>query len=214
PKHAAMHTRASGPNNFASFAQFVAMLGKVEDVIVEVFRDGGGVPYSSYPEFQRLMAEESAQVFDAVLVDVVLPLVPGLIEQLKEGIDVADVGCGQGHAINLMAQAFPASRFVGYDFSEEGITGAQTEAESLGLTNTRFEVKDAATLDGPPQFDLITTFDAVHDQADPARVLKGIAEALRPDGVYLCVDILASSHVHENIEHPLGPFLYTVSCMH
>jgi SAM-dependent methyltransferase len=214
PEHAAMVTRAAGPDNFASFAQFVAMLGKVEDGIVDAFREGGGVPYSEYPEFQRLMAEESAQVFDAVLVDVVLPLVPGLVERLQEGIDVADVGCGQGHAINLMAKAFPQSRFVGYDFSEEGITAGRDEASSLGLANARFEVKDAATLDGPPAFDLITTFDAVHDQADPARVLKGIAEALRPGGVYLCVDIQASSHVHENVDHPLGPFLYTVSCMH
>ncbi|GAC1611490.1 MAG: hypothetical protein NVS3B26_24870 [Mycobacteriales bacterium] len=63
-------------------------------------------------------------------------------------------------------------------------------------------------------FDLITAFDAVHDQAQPAQMLAGIAAALRPDGVFLCVDIAASSHVHENSDHPLGPFLYTISCMH
>jgi SAM-dependent methyltransferase len=74
--------------------------------------------------------------------------------------------------------------------------------------------KDAATLDGSTQFDLITTFDSVHDQANPRRVLKGIYEALKPAGAFLCVDIAASSNVHENKDHPLGAFLYTISTMH
>src|SRR5437879_5658192 len=110
-EHAAMLTRAAGPNNFASFAQFVAMLGNVEDEIVDSFKKGGGVPYSRYPEFQRLMAEMSAQVYDAALIGGVLPMVDGLVDRLSQGIDVADVGCGSGHAVNLMAQAFPNSRF-------------------------------------------------------------------------------------------------------
>ena len=213
-EHAAMLTRAAGPNNFASFAQFVAMLGNVEDEIVDSFRKGGGVPYSRYPEFQRLMAEMSGQVYDAALIVGVLPLVDGLVDLLNQGIDVADVGCGSGHAINLMAQAFPNSRFVGYDFSDEGITQGAAEAKAMGLSNARFEVKDAATLSGPARFDLITVFDAIHDQAQPRPVLKGIADALRDDGVFLCVDVQASSNVVDNIDHPLGTFLYTVSCMH
>jgi SAM-dependent methyltransferase len=207
-------TRAAGPNNMASFAQFIAMLGKVESGIVDSFRNGGGVPYSEYPEFQQLMAEESAAIFDATLLDSTLPLVPGLVDRLKAGIDVADVACGSGHAINIMAEAFPNSRFVGYDFSVEGIDAGTAEAKEKGLDNARFEVKDVATLSGPPAVDLITTFDAVHDQAQPARVLQGIHDALRPGGTYLCVDVKASSHVHENMDHPLGTFLYTVSCMH
>jgi SAM-dependent methyltransferase len=113
-----------------------------------------------------------------------------------------------------MARAFPKSRFTGYDFSEEGIALGQREAKAWGLTNATFELKDAATLDGSRQFDLITTFDSVHDQAKPRRVLKGIHDALRPGGVYLCVDIAASSNVEENLDHPLGPFLYTISTMH
>jgi SAM-dependent methyltransferase len=214
PERAGFLTRAAGPNNMASFAQFVAMLGKVESGIVESFRSGGGVPYSEYPEFQALMAEESAAIFDATLLEITLPLVPGLMDRLKEGIDVADVACGSGHAINILADAYPNSRFVGYDFSEEGIAAGTAEAKAMGLANARFEVKDVATLSGPAAFDLITTFDAVHDQAQPARVLRGIHELLRPGGTYLCVDVKASSHVHENLDHPLGTFLYTVSCMH
>jgi SAM-dependent methyltransferase len=213
-EHAASLTTAAGPGNLASFTQFVAMLGKVEDGIVRCFEEGGGVPYSDFPEFQRLMAEDSGAAFDASLIDVVVPLVPGLPARLREGIDVADVGCGSGHAVNLLAEAFPRSRFVGFDFSTEGITAGQEEAAAKGLRNARFEQRDAATLGGPPAFDLITTFDAVHDQAHPSAVLDGIFEALRPGGTYLCVDIQASSDLAENVDHPLGPFLYTISCMH
>jgi SAM-dependent methyltransferase len=212
--HAGSLTRAAGPDNLASYTQFVGMLGKIEDQVVDSFRNGGGVPYSEFPDFQRLMAEDSAQVFDATLVDVTVPLVPGLVERLTAGIDVADVGCGSGHAINLLAEAYPNSRFVGYDFSAEGVAAGRAEAKAKGLRNARFEERDAATLGGPAAFDLVTTFDSVHDQAHPARVLQGIHDMLRPGGTYLCVDVQASSDVAGNVDHPLGTFLYTVSCMH
>ncbi len=214
PEHAASITRAAGPGNLAVWTQFVGFLAAVEDPIIESFRNGGGVPYSSYPTFQQCAAESSAGVFDATLIDVTLPLVPGLIERMKEGIDVADVGCGQGHAINLMAQSFPNSRFTGYDFSEEGVAAGREEASAMGLTNAAFEAKDVSTLDGSTQFDLITTFDAIHDQAQPAQVPQGIADSLHPDGVYLCVDVRANTNVADNMDHPMGPFLYTISAMH
>jgi 2-polyprenyl-3-methyl-5-hydroxy-6-metoxy-1,4-benzoquinol methylase len=113
-----------------------------------------------------------------------------------------------------MARAFPRSRFTGYDFSEEGVRTGRAEAERWGLTNATFEARDVATLDAKNRFDLVTAFDSIHDQAQPARVLAGIAEALRPGGVFLMVDIGASSHVHENLEMPLAPFMFTISCMH
>jgi ubiquinone/menaquinone biosynthesis C-methylase UbiE len=160
------------------------------------------------------MRQESAAVFDLTLVQTTLPMVDGLVDRLKSGIDVADVGCGAGHAINVMAKAFPNSRFTGYDFSEEGIARGRAEAAEWGLKNARFEVKDAATLDASQQFDLITVFDAIHDQAKPARVLEGISRALKPNGVFLCVDIQADSTHAGNIEHPLAPFLYMVSTFH
>ena len=214
PEHAASITRAAGPNNLAAFMQFAALMGNVEDQIVDCFQKGGGVPYSAYPKFQQLMAEESAQVFDATLTDVTLPLVPGLVDRLKSGIEVADISCGQGHAINLMAKAFSNSRFVGYDFSEGGISAGTAEAKQLGLTNARFEVKDVAELNETAKYDLITVFDAIHDQAQPRKVLANIARALKPDGVFLCVDIQASSNLEENMEHPLAPMLYGVSTLH
>ncbi len=214
PEHSAFLTRAAAPENIAAFAQYVPLLGAVEDRIVECFEKGGGVPYSAYPRFQEVMAEDSGQTVVSALVDSILPLVPGLTERLEAGIDVLDVGCGSGRALNTMARAFPNSRFVGYDLSEEGVARGRSEAEEHGLSNVRFEVRDATNLDEKERYGLVTTFDAVHDQAQPAKVLKGIAQALRPGGVYLMQDIKASSHVHNNLDHPVGPFLYTISCMH
>jgi SAM-dependent methyltransferase len=214
PEHAASLTRAAGPNNLANLAQFISQLGGVEDDIVECFRRGGGVPYASFPKFQELMAEMSAQVHEVALFDGTLALVDGLTDRLRAGIDVCDVGCGQGHAINLMAERFTTSRFTGWDFSEDAIAAARAESDRMGLANTTFEVKDAATIDGSQQFDLITVFDAIHDQAQPARVLEGIARSLRPGGTFLCVDIAGSSNVEENLDHPLGPALYSISTFH
>jgi SAM-dependent methyltransferase len=212
--HAAWLTRAAGMDNLAIGMQYIGMLALVEDQIVDCFRHGGGVPYEAFPKFHALMAEDSGAVQDATLLDATLPLVPGLVDRLREGIDVADVGCGSGHAINLMAEAFPRSRFTGFDLSAAGIAAARREAERKGLANARFTQRDAAHLGETGQFDFITTFDAVHDQARPDLMLAGIAEALRPGGVYLCGETTASSVLAENLGHPLGPFMYTVSCMH
>jgi SAM-dependent methyltransferase len=214
PEHAASLTRAAGPDNLAELAQIVALLGTVENGIVNVFRNGGGLHYSAFERFHELMAESSRTVLEATLVSRTLPLVPGLIDRLDAGIDVFDVGCGQGVAVRMMAQRFPRSRFVGLDFSADAIETARSEADRAGLTNTRFVAADAASIAGPPAFDFVTAFDAIHDQAAPRRVLRGIRESLRADGVFLMVDIAASSHLERNLDNPLAPFLFTVSTMH
>jgi 2-polyprenyl-3-methyl-5-hydroxy-6-metoxy-1,4-benzoquinol methylase len=214
PEHAASLTRAAGPGNLAAMSEFLAQMGKVEDDVVEAFQKGGGVPYAKFDRFQELMRQESAQVFDATLLDVTLKLVDGLTDRLASGIDVADVGCGAGHGINIMAKAFPKSRFTGYDFSEEGIGIGRAEAKEWGLTNAAFEAKDAATLDGSKKFDLITVFDAIHDQAQPRKVLKGIADSLKPGGVFLCADIAGDSTHAGNVDHPMAPLLYAISTFH
>jgi ubiquinone/menaquinone biosynthesis C-methylase UbiE len=141
-------------------------------------------------------------------------LVPGLTEQLETGIDVADIACGSGHAINVMARAFPQSRFTGYDFSDEGLAAARAEAAAWGLTNAQFVAQDVATLDARDAYDLITIFDAIHDQAQPRRVLKNMATALRSGGTLLAVDVAASSNLEENLDHPLAPAMYAISTTH
>ncbi|MEB4210789.1 class I SAM-dependent methyltransferase [Mycobacterium sp. 94-17] len=210
-------TRAAGPNNLALVALLFPLLAEVEQKIIGCFRAGGGLPYSEFPRFHALMAEQSGVVYDTALVDVVLPLVDGLVDRLRSGADVADFGCGSGHAINVMAQAFPASRFTGIDFSEQAIGAGIREAAERGLTNAAFE---SLNLAGPEMaskeqsYDVITVFDAIHDQAQPARVLENIYRALRPGGVLLMADIRASSRLEENVGVPMSTYLYATSLMH
>jgi hypothetical protein len=214
PEHAAVLTRGAGADNMAVFAQYIPLLGSVEDDILECFRNGGGVPYERYGRFHEVMAEDSGQSVLSSLFDHIIPLVPELHERLDRGIRVLDAGCGRGRALILMAKAYPKSEFVGYDLSEEAVGWAREEAARQGLTNVRFEARDLSHFDEeaePEAFDLVTTFDAVHDQARPKALLGGIARTLRPDGVYLMQDIHASCEPHNNVDHPLGTLLYTVS---
>jgi SAM-dependent methyltransferase len=213
-EHAASLTRAAGPDNLAEFAQVLAVLGQVETPLVGVFRAGGGVGYPAFERFHTLMAESSRTTLEATLLTRTLPLVPGLVDRLDAGIEALDMGCGEGVAIRMLAQRFPRSRFVGVDIAAEAIATARAEAEAAHLTNVRFLARDAATFSAPASFDFITAFDAIHDQAAPRRVLHAIREALRPDGVFLMVDIAASSHLERNLDNPLAPFLFTVSTMH
>jgi len=212
-EHAAFLTREAGQNNMAFFAQYVGLVAGVEKDVVRCFREGGGVPYSKFPEFQTLQGEESAALYDAQLVSTLVPFVPGIVERLQAGISVADVGCGIGHGVNVLARAFPRSRFVGLDFSEEAVGLARAEAAQMQLGNARFEVCDAARA-LPASYDFVTAFDTIHDQAHPKRVLANIRAALKPGGAFLMMDIAASSMLEENLQHPMGPLLYTVSVFH
>jgi len=159
------------------------------------------------------------------LIDQIILLVDGLADRLRSGIDVLDVGCGRGHAINIMAKTFPNSRFVGYDISNEAIRAAKQEAgqievgESSTLRNVLFETRDIASLNEFEKYDLITAFDTIHDQAYPTKVLRAVYNALkdngsRSGGIFLMQDIAASSYLQENIDNILGPTLYTFSTMH
>jgi len=217
PEHAAFVTRAAGADNISVFTQYIALLGGVEDDIVECFRSGGGVPYDRFPRFHAVMAEDSGQSVLSSLESHVLPLVPGLTDQLARGIRTLDVGCGQGRIMIWLAELFPGSTFVGMDLSQEAIESARNDASTRGLRNIEFAVADLGDFHETAEakaFDFITTFDAIHDQAKPLNVLKGIYRALKDDGLYLMQDIKGSSHIYNNVSHPIGAFLYTVSCMH
>jgi ubiquinone/menaquinone biosynthesis C-methylase UbiE len=217
PEHAAFLTRAAAADDMAVFAQYIGLLAGVEDDIVECFRKGGGVPYSKYPRFHEVMAEDSGQSVLASLESHVLPLLPGLVDRLASGIRVLDVGCGRGRIIARLAELYPRSTFVGIDLSQEAIAAGRQDASRVGLGNVDFVAADLSDFDQtaePRSYDMVTTFDAIHDQARPLAVLRGIHRALRDNGVYLMQDIKGSSDVHQNIGHPLGTFLYTVSCMH
>jgi len=217
PEHAAYLTRKAGAENFAVFTQYVPILGQVEDAIIHCFNNGGGVPYEQFPRFHEVMAEDSGQSVLSSLQSHVLPLVPGLADQLERGLRWLDAGCGSGRILNRLAELFPNSRFVGMDLSKDAVRVAREEVTAKGLKNVEFVAVDLSEFDRtaePESFDVITTFDAIHDQGKPLNVLKGIHRALKGSGTYLMQDIRGSSHVHKNLEHPVGTFLYTVSCMH
>ncbi len=140
-EHAGLLTRRSGPLNLTVPMQQVALLGEVEADIVDAFHSGGGVPYDKFPRFQALMSEQSGNRFDRTLIDHIVPLL-GIQQQLEQGIDMADVGCGSGRALSILGSAFPNSRFVGFDVSEDGIAAARQNSSEL--TNVAFEICDAA----------------------------------------------------------------------
>ena len=213
-EHASFLTRKASPNNFAVFAQYISILGSVEDQVINCFKNGGGVPYSEFKRFHEVMAEDSGQSVLPVLIEDIIPLVQGGIEALENGIEVLDVGCGRGRAILLLAERFPHSKFYGYDLSEEAINNAKRIVSEKKLQNIFFEAKDVTKFEIDNKFDLILAFDAIHDQAKPMNVLRGINRVLKDNGTFLMQDIAGSSHVHKNIDHPLGTLLYTISCMH
>jgi 2-polyprenyl-3-methyl-5-hydroxy-6-metoxy-1,4-benzoquinol methylase len=217
PGHAACLTRAASADNMSVFAQYISMMGTIENKILDCFKNGGGVPYSEFERFHEVMAEDSGQSIVSSLTEAVLPLVPGLIEKLEHGIDTLDIGCGRGRADLLMAKTFPNSRVVGYDLCEEPIEWARNQAANEGLTNVQFQIRNLTTFDedaDESRFDLVTAFDAIHDQARPDHVLAGVCKSLKPDGVFLMQDIAGSSHVYNNYDHPLGPLLYAISTTH
>ena len=182
-EHAAFLTRPAGANNIAVFAQYIGLLGAVEDDIVNCFRKGGGVPYARFERFHEVMAEDSGQSVLSSIESHILPLVPGLVDRLTSGINMLDVGCGRGLILQRFAALFPNSSFTGMDLSEEAIVWARQQSSSAGLRNIEFRSADLSEFDqwAPPEsFDFITTFDAIHDQARPLNVLKGIHRALKP----------------------------------
>jgi len=210
PERAAWLTRKAGANSLGSLAQFMTALSEVEPMVVKCFKDGGGVPGTAYTRLgQAEWADAGTQPVDSVL-----EVVPDVTDRLSKGIDVADIGCGGGEKLNMMAGAFPNSQFTGYDISEDAIANARVQAKAKGLVNVHFEVEDAATLGDVEKWDLVTAFFTIHDQAKPRSVLRGIERALRPGGAFLMVEVAASSRLEENLDHPLGSWHYGWSIMY
>lgn len=204
-----------GPSNLAPMAQFQTHLAKHVHRVARAFREGGGVPYGEYrPEFTEVMDGAFRGLYDAFLLGPWLDVAPGLRECMEAGARVADVACGTGHALVLLARAFPRSTFVGYDLDDLGIARARAEAGGAGLTNVTYEVQDAATLAPREPFDVVFTFDALHDQVDPAAVLARVHAALVPGGVYVLKEPHAADELAENIGNPMAPWLYATSTLH
>lgn len=215
PAEHAVSLSGEGSANLASFSMVTALLAMNLDGVVTAFREGGGVPYSKFrPRFTGVMDSLNRGFFDGQLLNGVLPLTGDLPERLRAGIRVADIGCGTGHAANLLAAAYPASEFIGYDIGTDAIAQARDEAARMGLTNVRFEIQDVTHIPADPKLDAAFAFDAIHDQRDPAGVLRSLHDALTPGGTFVMFDVKVSSHLENNVGNPLAPLLYSMSTLH
>jgi len=219
--HGDLITRRAGNSNLGVYTQEIPLLTtSVMETVIRRFYDGRGVGYSRYPKFQAFMSQLADAKHRMVLVDRFLPTVDEgrLIRDLSSGIRVCDIGCAEGIALMLMAEAFPRSEFVGIDISVEAIQTATVSAGQQGFENLSFLNLDAAGLPATGgltrSFDYVTAFDAIHDQSRPLEALKSIYAILKPGGLFSMIDIAASSHLLDNRKHPMGTFLYTVSLMH
>ena len=213
-EHAACLT-GSGVENLAPVALFTTMLGKHVPGVTAAFRDGGGVPYSDYlPEIHEVMDALWQPMYSRLLVPAIVPLAPGLAERLAAGARVADVACGSGNGLLVLAGEFPASTFVGYDIDGEALARGRAQAAARGLHNLSFEECDAASLTVEHPFDAVFVFNAIHDQVAPAAVLERIHGALAPGGVFVMNEPRVSTNVEDNIGNPVAPFTYAVSTLH
>ena len=213
-EHAACLT-GGGAQDLAPMARVGTVLASHLPAVAGAFREGGGVPYEAFrPEFTDMMDGLSRGLMDSQLIDGILPLAGDLVGRLTAGIRVADLGCGTGHAVTLMARAFPCSTFVGYDLAADAIAAARAEAAELAPGNATFEILDVAALSTVPRFDAICAFDAIHDQADPSGVLGRAHAALNPGGTFLMMDVKAASDLEDNLDNPAAPWLYGVSTLH
>ena len=210
--HALLLTGAT-PDNLARSLQYVTLMGQVVPKVAQAFRTGGGLGYADYPGFHDIQAADSGAVLNLALIDLILPWT-GELDRLRSGIEVADIGCGEGRAVNLLARAFPRSRVTGLDIESDAIAAARAEATAWGLSNATFAVRDVAAAASPAAYDLITAFDTIHDQAHPARVLANIRASLRPGGTFLMGDIDAATRLEDNLDLPWASFLYAISTTH
>ena len=220
-EHADLITRRAGNSNLGVYTQEIPLLTTCAmEAVFHGFSTGEGVTYRHYQAFYEFMAQLANAKHRAVLVDnFLLSIMEGqLVEQLRSGIHVCDLGCAEGIAVMLMAQAFPKSQFMGIDISDESIEKARVEASSKRLRNVSFLNLDAAFLKDKryllESFDYVTAFDSIHDQTRPLDALINVHAILKPGGLFSMVDIAASSNLSDNRDHPMGPFLYTVSLMH
>jgi SAM-dependent methyltransferase len=181
--------------------------------ITEAFRSGAGV---GWHEHDHGVFEGCERFFRpgyaAHLVSAWIPALEGVEDRLRAGATVADVGCGHGASTILMAEAYPASRFIGFDYHEESILAARERAQAAGVADrVHFEISPAAGYPGDG-YDLVTTFDCLHDMGDPVGAARHVLASLAPDGTWLIVEPFAGDHVEDNL-NPVGRIYYGASTL-
>jgi SAM-dependent methyltransferase len=212
-EHALVLADESTPASLAGAAQLVRGMTEAADGVERAFRQGGGVAIAEYSEhFWGGLERMTGGAFDHELVQQWIPSVEGLDARLREGALVADVGCGSGRALIRLAEAYPNSRFHGYDVSDAPVRLAREAVAAAGVAD-RVEIRKLDATHGlPERYDLISTFDVIHDSRDPRGLLAAIRGALHADGVYLCLDMASSGRLEDDAG-PIGALLYGSSVL-
>lgn len=214
PEHAPALAEENGPLFLGGVLQMLPPLAGAFDRLAEAFLKGGGVPQSAFDEdLWEGMERFSAVWYENLLIPRWIPAMPDVKKKLRAGVSVADVGCGRGRALMKLAQRFPESRYDGYDSLGHAIAMARKNARVLGVADrVRFEWRDAS--EGlQSQYDVITTFDVLHEAARPKTLLRRIREALRPGGIYVCLEANCSENLEEN-GGPVGAMRYGLSVLY
>lgn len=200
------------------FFAHIPQMFQVAERLPECFESGVGLPYDALgPEGAAGIERGFSPWFRTLLVPMALPKIPGVVEALEGGIEVADVGCGTGVALLEMAKAFPKSRFTGYDISDHALSRAEKNLSEAGVENARFAnaAQDPIPADG--RFSFVTTFDCLHDMAHPADIIGQIRRSISDEGTWFVADIKARATYEENVaKNPLAPMMYgtsVVTCM-
>jgi 2-polyprenyl-3-methyl-5-hydroxy-6-metoxy-1,4-benzoquinol methylase len=214
PEHVPVLAQEGGPVFFGGVQEELIGLAGPINHLMQAFRAGGGVPMEAYDKSAwEGLTRFTNGWFENLLVPVWLPAMPEVLVKLERGALVADVGCGHGKALIKLAQTYPQSRYVGYDSFAPFIEQAQANAEAAGVADrVRFEQRDVSA-GMPEQYDVITTFDVVHDAVNPRGLLRAIRNGLKPGGRYVCLEINSSDRLEDNIGL-LGAFFYSVSVLY
>jgi len=196
------------------FRRLPATMARLEQ-LPESFRTGVGYDYDAHgPDGAAGIEQGFAPWFRNYLVPVGLPALDGVVEKLRGGARVADVGCGSGVAVLTMAGAFPASEVHGYDISHFALERAERNKAAAGLTNAHFHDVRTEALPTDGSVDLVTTFDCIHDMTHPREVISAIRRAIAPDGTWLLVDIKARETFAENVaKNPMASMMYAISVL-
>jgi 2-polyprenyl-3-methyl-5-hydroxy-6-metoxy-1,4-benzoquinol methylase len=194
-------------------AEMIASMWRDEPTISEAFRTGQGVGWHQHDVCLFRGTERFFRPgYAANLVESWLPALDGIVPRLTAGANVADVGCGHGSSTIIMAQAFPNSRFVGYDYHGPSIERARAAASTAGVSDrVNFDMASAKDYPGSG-YDLVTFFDCLHDMGDPVGAARHVHETLREDGTWLIVEPFAHDHVADNL-NPVGRIFYSASTM-
>ncbi|MCX8556181.1 methyltransferase domain-containing protein [Mycolicibacterium mucogenicum] len=210
PEQAACLADPNGPVDVPGAYNIIEAVFHVLDRTTENFRTGAGLEWGDHHPCLFAGTERFFRAgYNANLVSSWLPALDGAVERLETGAKVADVGCGHGASTVLMAQTYPNSTFIGYDYHAESVRVAAERAAEAGVSNARFEVADATSY-ADKDFDVIAFFDCLHDMADPVGVMQHTRAALKPDGIAMIVEPFAGDRLQDNL-NPIGRMMYGAS---